>query len=350
MIGTIVDPGRQVHLDHVARAERLQDRPAAVDVGLDRLELIHRRTPHPGAGPQGPTLTLEWCPLGAALEGAPALIARAAAAVGRTVAARPGTAERRTIPIGIWGAIPSGPRAAEGRAVAGRTIAAKGRPLPIAPAAVEGGPISLRPAIPRFTLSLELPPTFRTRTAKRGPITPWALAVGAALAILEGRPAVPVPERRPIPALERGPFALLAKGTALPAFERRPFGTPALLAARLERRPFRPSTLGAVILERGPFAAPPAFILLTAIVAAREGPVIPRLARVKAAPRGSRRLEWPPALLAALLPTMARSTAAGTLIITAEPSATPAWPTTTGPFVIAVETAPSAAAAGKTAA
>ncbi|HXT34979.1 MAG TPA: hypothetical protein VN837_05330 [Chloroflexota bacterium] len=296
-------------------------------------------------------MTLERRLFGAALEGAPTLIGGTAPAVGRTIPTGTRGAERWAIPIAVRGAIPSGPITAKGRTVTAGSIAGKGRALAVAPAAVERGPIALGPTILLLALALERPPTFRARTAKRGPIAPWALAVGAALAILEG-PALAVAERGTIPTLlERGPFALLAKRTALPTLERRPFRPPSLLVARLEPGPFRPSALWAVSLERGPFTAPPAFARLIAIIAAREGPVIPLLACVEAALRGSRRLEGPPALLAAFLPAVALSTATGALgIATETPTTAATRPATAGPFIIAAETTAAAAAAGKTAA
>ncbi|HVA90146.1 MAG TPA: hypothetical protein VNL71_09915 [Chloroflexota bacterium] len=165
--------------------------------------------------------------------------------------------------------------------------------------------------------------------------------------------------------LEGRPLTILAKGAALAAFERRPFGTPSILPTLLERRPFRPAALWPITLERGPFAAPPAFVRLVAvaaIIAAREGPVTMLLACVKAALLGSRRLEGPPTLLAHFLTALALPTATGALVITAEPATAAATAAaepaaarsaTAGALVIATEpaTAPATApAAGKAAA
>ncbi|MGH2411076.1 MAG: hypothetical protein ACRDGS_12005 [Chloroflexota bacterium] len=99
--------------------------------------------------------------------------------------------------------------------------------------------------------------------------------------------------------------------------------------------------------------APSAFVRLvavTAILAAPEGPVTTLFACIKAALLGSRRLEGPPTLLPAFLTPMALSTAAGALIIAAEPAPTTRalviTPKTAGPFVIPAETPATTAAAG----
>ena len=76
VIRPVVYAGHQVDLHHIASAECLQHRPAAVDIGLNLLVLGHRIAAEPSCGAERPPFRVR-LPIVTSLEGALALVGSA---------------------------------------------------------------------------------------------------------------------------------------------------------------------------------------------------------------------------------------------------------------------------------
>lgn len=212
---------------------------------------------------------------------------------------------------------------------------------------------------PKFVASRR-PALLGAWTAERRSIPALPLPERRPVPILEGRTAIPIAERRTIISiaavgivaarLERRALAIRREWIPVTALERRALGAITIGPLPLERRPFRtvttiPGPEGRALPLSAALTAPTA---LTVSFTGREGPVSTLLAAAKAALWRPGRLEGPPALLpartAALAPpvTAARIPLARSLVITAEiaPASGKAAPLPAGrPLVISAEAA-----------